>query len=659
MSEDIKKRIDELKKKISFYSEKYYTEDISLITDYEYDTLYRELETLENENPELITADSPTQKVGNKVYNDFKPVQHVVPLESLHDSFSKDEVRAFAKRVQETVDNPTFVLEPKFDGLSVAILYINGVYTQGSTRGDGNTGEDVTENIRTIKELPKKIDDRIPLLEVRGEVYMSESSFKQLCDEQELNEEKPFKNPRNAAAGSLRQKDPAIAARRKLSIYVFNVQRVDGKELTSHSESLEWLKDIGFPTSKFFAVSQNIEDIIKGIDNIGEHRGEFDFPIDGAVIKVNNLEQRRILGSTVKFPKWAEAYKFPPEEKKTVIKNIEINVGRTGVLTPTAVFDPVTLAGTTVSRATLHNQDFIKDKDIRIGSEVIIRKAGEIIPEVVSVYYNPEDSTPYIIPNLCPSCGQKTIRDEDEAAIRCINPDCPAQLLRNLIHFSSRDAMDIDGLGPAALSVLVDNNLIRSQSDIYKLTNENLLKLDRFGVKKAQNLIDAINKSKSNDFYRLIYGLGIRHVGVKAAKLLAQKFRDIDSLMSSDADDICQIASFGKIMADSVTEYFKMPSAIDLISRLKEYGINMHSEIEEKIGIFSDKTFVLTGTLPDMTRKEAMDIIEKNGGTVSGSVSKKTDFLLAGEDAGSKLTKATSLGINIIDKDTFLNMLKN
>ena len=536
--QEVQRRLEELREQIRYHSRKYYTEDDPEISDYEYDQLYRQLETLEGEYPELVTEDSPTRKIGGEVYNTFAPVVHQVPLESLHDSFSREELLDFDRRVRETVGDVTYVVEPKFDGLSVALEYRNGVFVRGSTRGDGVTGEDVTENIRTIRSVPKVLKEHVPFLEVRGEVYMSDSSFERLCERQELLEEKPFKNPRNAAAGSLRQKDPKITAQRELSIFVFNVQQVEGKELSCHDESLAWLASLGFPVSAQYRKFADMDQILEYIQEIGDKRGEFDFPIDGAVVKVNDFRQREELGSTAKFPRWAEAFKYPPEEKETTLLDIEVNVGRTGVLTPTGRFDPVTLAGTTVSRATLHNQDFISEKDIRIGSRVVLRKAGEIIPEVVAVISSPEDSQPYQLPEYCPSCGERVTRVEGEAATRCTNPQCPAQLLRNLIHFASRDAMDIDGLGPAILEQLLQQEMIASPADLYTLKAAELEKLDRFGKKSAENLVASVERSKSNDLYRLVYALGIPHIGAKAAQVLCGTFSTMEALQEATEEEI-------------------------------------------------------------------------------------------------------------------------
>lgn len=649
--------MEQLREQIRYHSRKYYTEDDPEISDYEYDMLYRRLESLEAEFPELVTPDSPTQRVGGTGYNTFAPVVHEVPLESLHDSFSEEELREFDRRVRGEISNPEYVVEPKFDGLSVALEYRDGVFVRGSTRGDGVTGEDVTENIRTIRTVPKKLSVPVPFLEVRGEVYMSDKSFERLCERQELLEEKPFKNPRNAAAGSLRQKDPKVTAGRELDIFVFNVQQVRGEELTCHDQSLNYLKELGFTVPPLFHKSGDIERVIGFIREIGEKRGEFDFPIDGAVVKVNDFSQRDELGSTAKFPRWAEAFKYPPEEKETTLLDIEVNVGRTGVLTPTGRFEPVTLAGTTVSRATLHNQDFITEKDIRIGSRVVLRKAGEIIPEVVSVVSNPPGSVPFTLPETCPSCGAAVFRPEGEAATRCGNPQCPAQLLRHLIHFASRDAMDIDGLGPAVLEQLLQAGLVSSPADLYLLKAEELAKLERLGQKSAENLVAALEKSKGNDLYRLIFALGIPHIGVKAAQLLCSEFPSMEKIREASEEEIAQIDGFGGIMAQEVVEFFSYDSAKTLVSRLAELGINMTAAQQERGTAFAGLTFVLTGTLPTMSRKEATELIEKQGGKVSSSVSKKTSYVLAGEEAGSKLEKATALGISVLTEEELVAML--
>ncbi len=656
--QEVQRRLEELREQIRYHSRKYYTEDDPEISDYEYDQLYRQLETLEGEYPDLVTEDSPTRKIGGAVYNTFVPVVHQVPLESLHDSFSPEELLDFDRRVRETVGETEYVVEPKFDGLSVALEYRNGVFVRGSTRGDGVTGEDVTENIRTIRSVPKVLGEPVPFLEVRGEVYMSDGSFERLCERQELMEEKTFKNPRNAAAGSLRQKDPKITAQRELSIFVFNVQQVEGKTLTCHDQSLEWLRTLGFPVSTDYRKSRDIETILEYIREIGDKRGDFDFPIDGAVVKVNDFAQREELGSTAKFPRWAEAFKYPPEEKETTLLDIEVNVGRTGVLTPTGRFEPVTLAGTTVSRATLHNQDFISEKDIRIGSKVILRKAGEIIPEVVAVLESPPDSQPYLLPETCPSCGERVTRVDGEAATRCTNPQCPAQLLRNLIHFASRDAMDIDGLGPAILEQLLQQEMIASPADLYTLEVSLLQTLKRFGKKSAQNLVASIERSKSNDLSRLVYALGIPHIGAKAAQVLCAAVPTMEALENAKEEDLAQIEGFGGIMAEEVVAFFQKESAQKLVARLKELGVNMEAQRQEtQSSTFAGSTFVLTGTLPTMSRKEATQLIESHGGKVTSSVSKKTSYVLAGEEAGSKLDKARQLEIPVLTEEDLINML--
>ena len=653
-----KKRSYELTDLLNYHNNRYYNLDSPEISDYEYDMLLRELEDIENEFPQLITALSPTQKVGGSKGEKFSAVVHEVVMESLHDSFSADEVVDFDRKVRAVVDNPRYVVEPKIDGLSVSCEYRNGVFVRGSTRGDGQVGEDVTDNLMTIKSLPKRIDNAPDFLEVRGEVYMSLQSFEKIVAYQENNGEKPFKNPRNAAAGSLRQKDSKITASRNLDIFIFNIQQIEGFEITCHSDSLDYLKKLGFPVTSH-KLCDSIDDVIKEIDVIDKSRGDMVCDIDGAVIKVDDFSQREVLGSTAKFPKWAEAYKYPPEEKETELLDIEINVGRTGALTPVGIFAPVLLAGTTVSRATLHNEDFIREKNIHIGDMVVIRKAGEIIPEVLSVSQCRSLDDPYAFPEFCPSCGSKVVREKDEAAIRCNNTACPAQLLRHLIHFVSRDAMDIDGLGPAVLEQLLQSGLINSFVDIYNLRAIDVASLDRMGEKSALNLMDAIEKSKSAEIYRLIYALGIRHIGQKAAKLLCEHFLSIDAIFDADIGEISAIDGFGDIMAQSIYDYFSLDETKKLISELKDCGVVM-APLEKKSadGVFLNKTFVLTGTLPTMKRSQAQKIIEENGGKTSSSVSKKTDFVLAGEDAGSKLTKANALGITVISEEEFLEMIK-
>lgn len=656
--EDTVKRAEKLRKDLNYYSYRYYVDNENDIDDYEYDMMMRELKAIEEEYPELITPDSPTRRVGGEATNMFESVAHTVKMESLQDAFSFDEIRDFDRRVKDVVANATYVVEPKIDGLSVSLEYHGGVFVRGSTRGDGSVGEDITANLRTVRSIPLRLKTDLPFIEVRGEVYMPHSVFHKLVEEQELNEEKPFKNPRNAAAGSLRQKNPKITAKRKLDIFVFNVQQIDGLSLSNHKQSLDYLKELGFKTIPFYTEFKNIDGAIDELKRIADIRYTLPFDIDGAVIKVNNFEKRKALGSTAKFPKWAIAFKYPPEEKETTLLNIEVNVGRTGVLTPTAVFSPVLIAGSTVSRATLHNEDFIKEKGICIGDTIIIRKAGDVIPEVVSVKEHIPDAVPYRMPEICPSCGAKAVREDGEAAIRCNNPDCPAQLLRMLIHFCSRDAMDIEGLGDALLNKLVEQNMIKTAADIYSLDFDKIAEMDKMGKKSAENLKKAIEKSKENDLSKLVFALGIRHVGAKAAKLLSDNFRDIDSIMNSSAEDISKIDGFGLVMAQSVVDFMSMPQSQKLIADLKAAGVNMKAEDTHIDNRFSGKTFVLTGTLTKYTRSEASRIIENYGGKASSSVSKKTDYVLAGEAAGSKLAKATELGIKIINEDEFAEMIQ-
>ena len=650
----------ELKKLIEYHNDRYYNKDNPEISDFEYDKLLRELENIEEEYPELKTADSPTVKVGGKSSEKFSPVVHKVPMESLHDSFSHDELRDFDRKVREVVLSPVYIVEPKFDGLSVSCEYENGVFVRGSTRGDGVTGEDVTENLMTIKSLPKKLENAPSFLEVRGEVYMSFTTFEHLCEEQLDNDEKPFKNPRNAAAGSLRQKDSKVTEKRSLDIFVFNIQQVEGVEISSHKQSLDYLAKLGFPTAPFYNTFDDIDGVIGEIDRIGLLRGELPYGIDGAVVKVDDFSQRKKIGSTAKFPKWAEAYKYPPEEKETELLDIEFNVGRTGVITPVGIFIPVLLAGTTVSRATLHNGDFIREKDIRLGDKVIIRKAGEIIPEVVTVACHTSHSQHFNFPENCPSCGSLLIKEEGEAALRCTNTECPAQLKRHIIHFVSRDAMDIEGMGPAVISDLLLNNRISSPVDIYRLSAEDISSLERKGEKSAANLIEAINISKQRELYRLVFALGIRHIGQKAAKLMCEHFGDIDAMLEAKTDDYMAIDGFGEIMAQSAVSYFSLESTRKLIDEFRELGLSMHGDKRElSSNLFEGKTFVLTGTLPTYTRSDASAIIEQNGGKISSSVSKKTSYVLAGEDAGGKLTKAQSLGVTVISEQELLSMIDN
>lgn len=654
---EIEKKIEELRKTLRYHSDRYYNDDAPEIEDYEYDMMMRELKELEEKYPEYDAPDSPTKKVGGVADNSFESVAHSVRMESLQDAFSKDELREFSNRVEDTVSNVNYVVEPKIDGLSVSLEYRDGVFLRGSTRGNGDVGEDVSGNLRVIHNIPLKLNKSIPYIEVRGEVYMPKKSFERVVDRQIINGEKPFKNPRNAAAGSLRQKDSSVTASRGLDIFVFNIQQIEGVELSSHKESLDFIKELGFNTIPTYKKVDNIEDAIAEIDRIGEARGSLEYDIDGAVIKVDDFSQRDILGSTAKYPKWAIAFKYPPEEKQTKLLDIEIAVGRTGVLTPTAILESVHLAGTTVSRATLHNQDFINEKGIAIGDVVTVRKAGDIIPEVLCVNEHNSNSV-FKFPAVCPSCGEKVYRDEDEAAIRCINPECPAQLLRNLIHFCSRDAMDIEGLGPAIIETFVNEGMIAKTYDIYNLDFNKILSLEGFKETSANNIINSVNNSKNNDLSKLIFALGIRHIGAKAGKLLADHFKDIDLVMNASVDDILQIDGFGKIMAESVVEFFSSDSTKELIAKLKEAGVNMKSTNVVEDTRFSGMTFVLTGTLPTLKRAEASKIIESFGGKTSSSVSKKTTYVLAGEEAGSKLDKANKLGVQVISEEEFKEMIK-
>lgn len=655
--QQIKKKIDDLRKILKYHSDRYYNDDNPEIEDYEYDMMMRELKALEEEYPQFDSPDSPTKKVGGKADNSFAEVVHTVRMESLQDAFSKEEIFDFDKRVRESRANADYVVEPKIDGLSVSLEYVNGVFSRGSTRGDGNVGEDVSGNLKVIHNVPLKLNKDIPYIEVRGEVYMPKKSFDKVVDRQLLNDEKPFKNPRNAAAGSLRQKDSEITKTRGLDIFIFNVQQVEGVELSSHKQSLDFLKELGFNTVPFYEKVNSIEDAFKKVEYIGEQRGSLEFDIDGAVIKVDSFADREELGSTAKYPKWAVAFKYPPEEKQTRLIDIEIAVGRTGVLTPTAVLEPVHLAGTTVSRATLHNQDFINEKGINIGDTVTVRKAGDIIPEVLCVNEKGSIGT-YEFPTVCPSCGENVYREDGEAAIRCINPECPAQLLRNLIHFCSRDAMDIEGLGPAILETFVENEMISKTTDIFRLNKDDILKLDGFQETSANNIIASVEKSKQNDLGKLIFALGIRHIGSKAAKLLSDHFKNIDAIVNASTQEILEIDGFGAVMAQSVVDFFSSESAKELVNELKEFGLNLESKTVINDNRFEGMTFVLTGTLPTYKRSEAAKIIESFGGKTSSSVSKKTTIVLAGDEAGSKLDKANSLGVRVIDENEFTEMIK-
>ena len=650
-------RAQQLREQIEYYSKLYYEQDDPAISDYDFDKLMHELIDIEEAYPELLTPDSPTLRVGGKASNSFAPVEHVVQMGSLQDVFSSEEVEDFDRRVRETVPNPLYVVEPKIDGLSVSLEYRDGLLVRGSTRGDGFVGEDVTENIRTIASVPLRLKEAVPYLEVRGEVYMPVASFEKVVAQQELNEEKPFKNPRNAAAGSLRQKNPKITAQRGLDIFVFNLQQVQGKEILSHKESLDWLKSLGFQVSPSYLRVDSIQKAIEEIGQIGQRRGAYSFDIDGAVVKVDDLAQRDLLGATAKFPKWAVAFKYPPEEKVTTLLDVEVKVGRTGALTPTAVFEPIQLAGTTVSRAVLYNQDFIDEKQIAIGDKIVVRKAGDIIPEVVTVAEHCGQPV-YHLPEYCPSCHTRVVREEGEAAIYCPNIECPAQLMRNLIHFASRDAMDIDGLGPALLENLVNAGWVHSPADFYELKEEEVAKLDRMGKKSAANLMASLERSKQNDLSRVIFALGIPEVGEKMAALLAQQFGTMEKLSWATLEELTAIDGFGEVVAQNIVSFFLEERNRRQIERLAQAGINMESKKVKAGDTFAGMTFVLTGTLPTLKRSEAKELIESLGGKVSSSVSKKTSYVVAGEEAGSKLDKANELGIPLLSEEQLLQMAK-
>lgn len=658
---EIKNRIDELRELLNRYGYEYYVLDTPTVSDFEYDALMRELILLEEENPELKTPDSPTQRVGGEVSEGFAEVRHEVQMQSLADVFSKEELIAFDERTASSlgIDSVEYVVEMKIDGLSVSLEYENGVFMRGSTRGNGFVGEDITQNLRTIASIPLKLNEDIPYLEVRGEVFMPQKSFISLNEQRELSGEPLFANPRNAAAGSLRQLDSKIAAERKLDIFVFNVQQVQGKTLTDHRSSIDWLASLGFkiiPGNKTFT---GMDAVYAEIMRIGEDRGNLTFDIDGAVVKVNSFAEREILGSTSKTPKWAAAYKFPAERKETKLLDIALQVGRTGVVTPNAVLEPVRIAGSTVSRATLHNIDNIKAKDIRIGDTVIIQKAGDIIPEVVEVVLSkrPEDTLSFNMPNTCPVCSGELRREDGEAATRCTNSNCPAQQLRSIIHFVSKPAMDIDGLGAAVVEQLLNEGLIEDCADLYSLKYEDIVTLDRFAKKSAENLISAIDKSKSMGLDRVLFGLGIRLIGSRAAQILAEHFGNIDNLISATNEELSSIPEIGEKMAQGVVEYFAQDKSMDIIRRLREADVKLDYESQRESNILAGKTLVLTGTLPTLKRSEAKSLIEANGGKVSGSVSKNTDFVVAGEEAGSKLDKAEALGISVITEDELLKML--
>lgn len=638
---------------------RYYVLDDPRMPDFEYDQKLRHLEELEAQHPELTAADSPTRRVGGMALSEFQQVQHPVPLESLQDVFSVEELREFDQRIGQTAPEHVYSVEPKVDGLSVALEYVDGIFVRGATRGDGNIGEDVTENLKTIHSIPLRIEDAPARLIVRGEVFMPKKVFHQLNQRREEAGKPLFANPRNAAAGSLRQLDPKIAAERKLDILIFNLQLCQGRDFATHGEALDYLREKRFKVIPH-TLCTKIEEIEARITEIGENREAFSFDIDGAVIKINDLAQRAMFGSTAKFPRWACAYKYPPEIKPAVVQDIVIQVGRTGVLTPKAIVTPVRLAGTTVTNATLHNQDFITEKDIRIGDTVMIRKAGEIIPEILQVdeKRRPADAVPYHIPEVCPVCGAETVRDADGAAIRCVNESCPAQRIRCLTHFASRDAMDIDGLGSAMIALLSEHQLVKNPADLYDLTVEQLMPLERMGKQSAQNLVQAIAASKENDLWRLLFALGIRQVGAKAAKALSSHFRSLEAIGTADQETLMQVPDIGGITAANIVEWFARPENQALAAKLKEAGVNTVCQTAETDQRLAGQTFVLTGTLEQMTREEATERIERLGGKVSGSVSKKTKYLVAGPGAGSKLRKAQELGTEILTEQEFLDMLQ-
>ncbi len=656
---NIQKQMQEINSKLEYYAKKYYEDDAPVVSDYEYDMLLRQLSELEKEYPEYKLPNSLTQRVGGKVLDKFEEVEHTVPMQSLQDAFSFDELRAFDLRVRESVDNPEYVLEPKIDGLSVSLEYKDGYFFRGSTRGNGLVGENVTENLKTIKTIPLKLSESIPYIEVRGEVYLPKDKFEDINKQREEEGQPIFANPRNAAAGSLRQLDSSVCAKRGLAILVFNLQKAEGFEDTEHENTLIRLAELGFNSNKIWGHYNSIEDVIGGIKEIGEYRSNFPFDIDGAVIKVNNYNHRKILGETSKCPRWALAYKYPPEEKETRLIDITIQVGRTGVLTPNAVLSPVRLAGTNVSKATLNNADFIKNKDIRIGDTVIVRKAGDIIPEIIGVVKDkrPENAVEYNMPEFCPSCNAPVYREADQAAFRCTNPSCPAQLARNIVHFASRDAMDIEGLGTSLVAQLIENGLVACPSDLYQLDYNKVAALERMAEKSASNLSSAIENSKEAGLDKLLFALGIRNVGKQTAKLIAKKYGNIDGLMNATVEELTQIDEVGKIIAENICNFFSLYQTQKMISDLKAYGVKMSFDNTVSDMKFNGLTFVLTGRLTKYVRDEAASLIEQRGGKVSGSVSKKTSFVLAGEEAGSKLDKANQLGIPVISEDEFEKML--
>ena len=657
------KRIKELRKTVEYHAKKYYDEDKPEITDFEYDMMMLELRTLESQYPELITKTSLTQRVGGTVKEGFQKVEHEVPLQSLQDVFNFEEIEAFDERVKKQaeeneIQNPKYVVETKIDGLSAALEYVDGKFVRGATRGNGLVGEDVTENLKTVKTIPQELSEKINIT-VRGEVFISKKDFEKMNQEREENEEELFANARNAAAGSLRQLDSNITKKRPLDIYIFNVQKIEGKEFNSHFEELEYLSKLGFNVNPVKIYCDNIEEVKKAINKIGEDRESLTFGIDGAVVKVDDLKLREIMGTTSKVPKWAIAYKYPPERKETILKDIVCQVGRTGVITPMAILEPVKVAGSTISKTTLHNEDFIKEKGLKIGDTVIIQKAGDVIPEIVEAVISKRtgEEKDFEMPRVCPVCGAEAVREEGEAAVRCTGIECPAKLYRNLVHFVSREAMNIDGLGESIIGILLEKKMIANIADIYDLKFEDIASLKKNGKKFAQNLIDSINASKQNDLYRLITALGIRHVGTKAAKILAKRYENMDNLLEATIESLNQVEEIGPIVANSIREFFEQEQTKDLLKRLKEAGINMSRlKEDDRDDRFSGKTFVLTGTLEKYSREEASNLIEKFGGKTSSSVSKKTSYLLAGEDAGSKLTKAQSLGVQIISEEEFNKM---
>lgn len=660
-----KERIEELRKQVEYHAQKYYDEDKPEISDFEYDMLMVELRNLEKEFPEFQSKDSLTQKVGGQVKAGFQKVTHEVPLQSLQDVFSIKDVEEYITKIQQKaeenkIEKVTYVVETKIDGLSAALEYKNGEFVRGATRGNGLVGEDVTENLKTVKTIPMKLKDKIDIT-VRGEVFIAKDDFEKMNQEREENEEELFANSRNAAAGSLRQLDSKITEKRPLDIYIFNVQKIEGKEFNSHYEELEYLSQLGFNVNPVRIYCKTMKEIEQAIEKIGEDRENLTFGIDGAVVKVDDLKFREILGTTAKTPRWAVAYKYPPEKKETKLKEIICQVGRTGVITPMAVLEPVKVAGSTISKTTLHNEDFIKEKELKIGDTVVIQKAGDVIPEIVEVKKDKRTGKEieFEMPKVCPVCGAQAVREEGEAAIRCTGIECPAKLFRNLVHFVSREAMNIDGLGENIIQQLLDKGLIENIADIYTLQLEDIASLKKNGQKFAQNLVDSINQSKENDLYRLITALGIRHVGNKASKLLARKYKNIDNLMKAEFEDLSQINDIGPIVASSIIEFFSQEQTQDLIRKLKAGGVNTEAKEEENIdNRFEGKTFVLTGTLENYTRGEASNLIEKFGGKTSSTVSKKTDYVLAGEEAGSKLTKAQSLGVTILTEAEFQEMIR-